>query len=109
MLKKSLFGRTLTYLDYLGINSPRYKILAQRLLKNDSTLIFAVKERGNKKPFIKTASEISGDEKLISNPHQKDAQMVGFAVTTEQASSEKKQKKELLNLIEQEERYVCKS
>ena|SRR3990167_659918 len=41
--------RALTYLGYLGINDPKYKILAKKLSENDSHLIFAIQERGNKK------------------------------------------------------------
>lgn len=47
--------RTLTYLGYLGINSPKYKILAQRLSAEDNRIIFALHKKGEKKPRIKTA------------------------------------------------------
>lgn len=92
--------RTLTYLGYLGINGPKYKILAKRLCENDSSLIFAIRERGKKQPIIKTAREISCDDKLMSNLHQKDAHMVGYAIATEDAINEEKQKKDLLNALE---------
>lgn len=91
--------RTLTYLGYLGINSPKYRILAKRLSENDASLIFAIKERGKKQPLIKTAREISCDDKLMSNLHQKDAHMVGYAIATEDAINEEKQKKDLLNTL----------
>jgi hypothetical protein len=87
--------RTLTYLGYLGINSPKYKILAKRLSENDTKLIFAIQERGKKSAIIKSASEISSDEKIITGLHQKDAQMIGYAMATEQIIEEKKQKIEL--------------
>ena len=45
--------RTLTYLGYLGLNSPQYKILAQRLSEKDNRLVFAIKEKGKKKPEVK--------------------------------------------------------
>lgn len=61
--------RALTYLGYLGINSPKYKILAKRLSENDTKLLFAIQERGNKQTLIKTAREISSDEKLIAGLH----------------------------------------
>lgn len=93
--------RTLTYLGYLGINSPKYKILAKRLSENDSSLIFAIKERGNKQPIIKTAREISCDDALMSNFHQKDAHMIGYAIAAEAAINEEKQKKDLLATLEQ--------
>ena len=94
--------RTLTYLGYLGINSPKYKILAKRLSENDSSLIFAIKERGNKQYIIKTAREISCDDTLMSNFHQKDAHMIGYAVATEEAINEEKQKRDLLMALEQQ-------
>lgn len=87
--------RTLTYLGYLGINSPKYKILAQRLSENDNKLIFSIQERGNKNYIIKSAGEISLDEKLICGLDQKDAHRVGYAIATEQVTEEKKQKQQL--------------
>ena len=35
--------RTLTYLGYLSKNSPKYKILAHRLLENDHRVVFILK------------------------------------------------------------------
>jgi len=40
--------RTLTYLGYLGINSPKYKILARRLSENNDKTIFALQKRGGR-------------------------------------------------------------
>ncbi|EKD54009.1 MAG: hypothetical protein ACD_60C00132G0015 [uncultured bacterium] len=88
--------RALTYLGYLGINAPKYKILAKKLSENDSHLIFAIQERGKREPIIKTASEISSDEKFIVGLHQKDAHMIGYTVATERVVKEEKQKKDLL-------------
>ena len=89
--------RMLTYLGYLGINSPKYKILAQRLSEDDSKLIFAIHERGKNKTIVKTASEISSNEHLIAGLHQKDAHMVGYATATEQVIDERKQKQNLIS------------
>jgi nucleoside-triphosphatase THEP1 len=91
--------RTLTYLGYLSLNSPKYKILAQYLSENDSKLIFAIKERGKQKPIIKSANEISSDKKLLEGLQQKDAHMIGYTIATEQVISEKMQKQELLTAI----------
>jgi hypothetical protein len=88
--------RTLTYLGYLGLNSPQYKILAQRLSEKDNRLVFAIKEKGKKKPIIKTADEISTDEELLGSLDQKDAHMVGFTAANESAIIEKQQRKTLL-------------
>jgi hypothetical protein len=93
--------RTLTYLGYLGLNSPKYKILAKHLSENDSKLIFALKERGKNKPIIKTANEISCDENILAGLRQKDAHMIGYASATELAIQEKKQKQQLLASIKQ--------
>lgn len=45
------------YLGYLGINSPKYKILAQRI-SEDNNIIFAIKKKGDKNIYTKTANEI---------------------------------------------------
>jgi hypothetical protein len=88
--------RTLTYLGYLGINSPKYKILAQRLSGVDNKVVFAVKRRGSNKTMIKTANEIAMDEDFITGLPQKDAHLVGYTVATEQLLSESSQKQEAL-------------
>ncbi len=90
--------RTLTYLGYLSLNSPKYKILAKKLSENDNKLIFAIKEKGKQKPIIKSANEISSDEKFLQGLLQKDAHMIGFAAATEQALTEQQEKKDLLTL-----------
>lgn len=92
--------RALTYLGYLGVNSPRYKILAKRLSENDTKLIFAIQERGKDKPIIKSAHEISTDEKIITGLHQKDAHMIGYVAATEQILEEEEQKNNILQLSE---------
>lgn len=92
--------RTLTYLGYLGINSPKYKILAKRLCENDSMLIFAIQERGKKKPILKTASEICLDENIIVGLNQKDAHTIGYAMGSEQVVREKQQKEDILKFLE---------
>ncbi len=96
--------RTLTYLGYLGINSPKYKILAKRLSRHDTHLTFAIQERGKKKPIIKTAMEISSDEKFITGLHQKDAHMIGHTTATEQIIAEKEQMKFLRETLEKNEK-----
>ena len=94
--------RALTYLGYLGINAPKYKVLAKRLSDKDSTLIFALQERGKKKPVIKTADEISGDGNLLKELGQKDAHMIGYTSASERELLEKAQMKKLL--IQKEKR-----
>jgi len=70
--------RTLTYLGYLGINSPKYKILAKRLSEKDSNLVFAIKERGKKGVIVKSAEEVSSDKDMLEKLDQKDAHEIGY-------------------------------
>ena len=102
--------RALTYLGYLGINSPKYKILAKRLSESDNKLIFAIQEKGRKNTVIKTADEISSDEALIKGFHQIDAHMLGYTSAAEQIISEKNQKQQLLSSLDDKskEREVAK-
>lgn len=88
--------RTLTYLGYLEINSPKYKILAQRLSEKDNRLIFAIKEKGKDKPIIKTAAELSSDENILKSLDQKDAHMIGYTFANENLITEKEQIMELI-------------
>jgi hypothetical protein len=89
--------RALTYLGYLGINAPKYKILAQRLSEQDQTLFFAIQEKGKKHPIVKTANEISADTALLKSLDQQDAHRVGFIAATEQAEVEKKMRARLIS------------
>ena len=88
--------RALTYLGYLGMNSPKYKILAQRLSETDNRFVFAIKQKGSNKPITKTADEISSDAELLASLDQKDAHMVGYTTASERACIEKEQMKKLL-------------
>lgn len=71
--------RTLTYLGYLGINSPKYKILAQRMV-DDSKIIFIVKKKGQKDFIVKSAQEILNEQDIISNMPANDAKTIGYTV-----------------------------
>lgn len=88
--------RTLTYLGYLGINSPQYQILAQRLSEHDSKLLFILKEKGNKKVFVKTADELSADKELLNKLSQADAHSIGYTSGAEIIQSEKEKMKQLI-------------
>lgn len=81
--------RTLAYLGYLGINSPKYKILAQRLSEGDDKLLFAIQEKGKKHAIVKSAEDISKDEAFLQSLDQKDAHMVGYVTASGQATKEK--------------------
>ena len=82
--------RTLTYLGYLGINSPKFKILAKRLSENNDKLIFALKKKGDKKLIIKTADEIVKEKEILDNLKAEDAHLVGYTFATENVLKEKK-------------------
>jgi hypothetical protein len=84
--------RTLTYLGYLGINSPKFKILAQRLSETNDKLIFAIKKKGHDKLIIKTADEIVKQKEILENLKPEDAHLIGYTFATENVLEEKKQK-----------------
>lgn len=92
--------RTLTYLGYLGINSPKYKILAKKLSKANDSLIFALKKKGVKKIIVKTASEIMNEKEIIDNLTSKEANLIGYTVGYESTIKEKKQKEDLHKRLE---------
>ena len=97
--------RTLTYLGYLGINSPKYKILAKRLSEKDNKILFDIQEIGGAQhAIVKTAEEIALDKKFLTGLTQLDAHMLGFATAMEQANSEHIQKQNLLKTLKQKQR-----
>lgn len=87
--------RTLTYLGYLEINQPEYKLLAKRLSENNKE-VFVIKKRGEKKIFTKTAEEINSSEDIIKKMASEDANKIGYAVASMEALEEKIQKDEAL-------------
>ena len=95
--------RTLTYLGYLGINSPKYKILANRLLEKDNKLVFAIKKKGQKSIITKTADEIFKEQEVLESLSPKDAHLVGFTIASESAAAEKRQKEAVLKNLEIEQ------
>jgi hypothetical protein len=89
--------RTLTYLGYLAIDSPKYKILAQRLSEADDRLLFAIQKKGEKKVTLKTAEQIIQEKDIVTNLNANDARLVGYTYGTEATAAEKSQKQELIN------------
>ena len=79
--------RTLTYLGYLGINSPKYKILAQRLLNNQRT-VFIIKKSGKKNIIVKTAAELLQEQDMITSMSPDDAKTIGYTVAIENTINE---------------------
>ena len=84
--------RTLTYLGYLGINSPKYKILAQRLSEDNDKTLFAVLKKGGTQVEVKTAAEISSNKEILKSLDQEDAHRVGHTAAMENILDEKRQK-----------------
>ena len=91
--------RTLTYLGYLAINQPEYKLLAQRL-STDNRDIFVVKKRGDKRPIIKTAAEINQETEILLSMSANDAKSVGYALAASELNQEKREKNELRKELE---------
>lgn len=87
--------RTLTYLGYLDINTPKYKILAKRLSEKDNRMLFAIHKKGEKKLQIKTANEISQNKEILNQIDQQDAHMVGYTIATELMLQEKNDLKKI--------------
>lgn len=74
--------RTLTYLGYLGINAPKYKILARRML-NDPKTVFILKNSEDKEVIIKTADELLKEQQIISSTTPEDASTIGYTLAIE--------------------------
>lgn len=91
--------RTLTYLGYLSLNQPQYKILAQRL--SEKSEVFVMKKRGEKKPIIKTATEISKEMEMISKMNSQDAKTIGYAIANSEIKQEKLEKNEIKKINNQ--------
>lgn len=87
--------RTLTYLGYLGINGPKYKILAKKLSQHENAT-FLIKKKGEKKVIIRTAEQILNETSIIQHLNAEDAKTVGYTAASESVISEKKQKEALL-------------
>src|SRR5579872_303226 len=84
--------RTLTYLGYLGINGPKYKILAQRLSEDNDKIIFALKKKGQKNIIVNTADEILNKKEIMTGLQASDAQIIGYTAASESIFSEKRMK-----------------
>ena len=88
--------RTLTYLGYLGIKSPKYKILAQRLSETNDHSLFAIKKKGDDHVVLKKANEILKNKEIIDHLAAEDAKLVGFSAASETNIDEQWQKEQLL-------------
>lgn len=95
--------RTLTYLGYLDINSPKYKILARRLSEKDNKVVFALHKKGSKNVEIKVASEISQNPDILKQLHPEDVHMVSYIAGTEYTLEEQIEKEKLLKSSEEQD------
>jgi hypothetical protein len=95
--------RNLTYLGYLGINAPKYKILAKQLSQDATQTLFAIHKKGEKGHKIVTANEISTNEELLHGLNQNDAHMVGFTTATEQREVERREVEKLKKQLIEEQ------
>ena len=91
--------RTLTYLGYLGINNPKYTILAKKLSEGNDKLFFVLKKKGNKKIIIKSAAQIIKESEIINNLTAQDAKLIGYTVGSENVIQEKKLKEKLTQCL----------
>jgi len=82
--------RTLTYLGYLSLNQPKYKILAQKFSANSD--IFVLKKRGEKKLVVKTASEIIKEQEILDDISPQDAKTIGYTIANNEITLEKTEK-----------------
>lgn len=87
--------RTLTYLGYLSLNNPKYKILAQRLSETNDKTLFAIRKKGDKKIIVKTADEILKEKDILDNLSGKDSHLVGYTIASENIIREKQEKEKL--------------
>ncbi len=69
--------RTLTYLGYLGINGPKYKVLAQRIAAQGD-LVFVIKQKGSNEVILKSSKEIIKDLNLLKNMSSDDISSVAY-------------------------------
>jgi len=69
--------RTLTYLGYLGVNGPKYKILAQRIAEQGD-LVFVIKQKGRNDVILKTSKEIVKNMELLKNMSSNDISSIAY-------------------------------
>lgn len=91
--------RTLTYLGYLDMNTPKYRILAKQLSERHDQTLFALHKRGEKKFSVLTANEIVKNKEIINELTQEEAYMLGMTSANEQGVLENKQKTAILKQL----------
>lgn len=86
--------RTLTYLGYLGINSPKYKVLAKHLCTQDG-VTFSIYSKEKNTVELKKASEIISDQELWKNLDRNDVPEVAYSAGGDQILKEKEEIRQL--------------
>lgn len=91
--------RTLTYLGYMGINSPKYTILAKHLSRENDKIIFSIRKKGDKKIILKSALDLINEKDIIQSMSPIDSHEIGYLAATENSAEDFKQKKEVLKSL----------
>ena len=71
--------RALTYLGYLSINGPKYKVLGKKIFK-DNNLLFELQEKVSNHHIYKNADQINSDRNIINNLSPVDAKTIGYVL-----------------------------
>lgn len=87
--------RMLTYIGYLNVQSPQYKILSKKYSGHLNKMIFALHKKGEKTFHAKTASEIAVDEEILQDLEPKEAYLIGYMAASEQLVLEAEHIKQL--------------
>lgn len=94
--------RALTYLGYLGVNKPKYKILAKRLSQEADKMIFSIKKKGEKSVIVRTADEIINQMNILKDFDSEDSHTIGYIVASESVSNEKHEMQKVLQEVNRE-------
>lgn len=92
--------RALTYLGYLGVNKPKYKILAKRLSQEADKIIFSIKKKGEKSVIVKTADEIINQMNVLKDFDAEDSHAIGYVAASESVSNEKNEMQKVLQEVD---------
>ncbi|MFT3741532.1 MAG: hypothetical protein QM752_02495 [Gammaproteobacteria bacterium] len=88
--------RTLTYLGYLEINKPAYKILEKKLSLDNDKIIFTLGKKNSKKIITKTADQIFREKDIVLNLNSEDSRIIGYTIASESILAENHQKETIL-------------
>lgn len=86
--------RALTYLGYLGINSPKYKVLAKHLSAQEG-MVFSVYSKEKDAVEIKKANEIVADKEIWQNLDRDDLPEIAYSAGGDDILNEREQIRKL--------------